>query len=61
MQCPDCEGLKYLEYEAGLIQISCPRCKGTGAVTDSVRAKEDDTGKVKPIAKRNRGRPSKGR
>jgi len=30
--CPDCEGLGYREYEAGLIRVACITCQGTGKV-----------------------------
>ena len=32
MQCPNCEGKGYKEYEAGLIQIPCKECNTTGEV-----------------------------
>jgi len=34
MKCPKCQGLKYLEYEAGLIRLPCQECKGTGEIPD---------------------------
>lgn len=46
-QCPDCDGLGFHEYEAGLIRLRCETCKGTGKVQDApVRTREDNgTGK----------------
>lgn len=32
MECPECQGKGFTEYEAGLIQIACPVCLGTGEV-----------------------------
>lgn len=35
MKCGTCEGLGYKEYEAGLIRLPCPDCKGIGEIKDS--------------------------
>lgn len=32
MKCPECNGRKIIEREAGLISWACPTCKGTGEV-----------------------------
>ena len=40
--CPDCDGLGYKEYEAGLIRRHCFRCKGTG-VYDKRDRRNDKT------------------
>ena len=34
MKCEACSGLGYREYEAGLIQVGCEVCNGTGEVVD---------------------------
>ena len=33
-KCPDCDGLRYREYEAGLIRLRCETCKGKGEIKD---------------------------
>ena len=33
MECPECGGKGYKEYEAGLIQIPCKECNATGEVS----------------------------
>ena len=30
MECTECNGLGYKEYEHGLIRLTCARCGGTG-------------------------------
>ena len=32
MECPNCGGKGYKEYEAGLIQVPCEECNTTGEV-----------------------------
>ncbi len=34
MKCPKCKGEGFIEYEAGLIQVECKECKGTGEIPD---------------------------
>lgn len=41
MKCDACDGLGYREYEAGLIRLSCERCKGTGEVDFYLGGKEE--------------------
>jgi len=36
-KCPECQGLGYKEYEAGLIRMVCWACNGTGIVGESLR------------------------
>ncbi len=35
MECPKCQGKKFIEYEHGLIQVECKECDGTGEVEES--------------------------
>ncbi len=32
MECPDCEGKGFKEYDAGIVQIGCKTCESTGKV-----------------------------
>ncbi len=32
MQCPQCQGKGFIEYEHGLIQVACDECEGTGEI-----------------------------
>lgn len=36
-KCPECHGLKYKEYEHGLIRVPCQKCSGTGFVAKKVK------------------------
>jgi len=46
MKCKRCNGKGYLEYEHGLIQVVCDKCKGTGEEDDDKSGDQRDTGKV---------------
>lgn len=39
-KCRVCHGVGYIEYEAGLAQIPCRNCKGTGSITKLKAIKE---------------------
>lgn len=38
MKCETCKGLGFKEYEAGLIQVECEECHGTGEIPDDDRS-----------------------
>jgi len=40
MECPDCKGLGYKEFEHGLIRLHCKSCKGRGVIEDNSRRVE---------------------
>ena len=60
MRCPRCDGRKYIEKEAGLIQEECPECavpnadyqngndvfttKGSGDIVEPITSKPDTVG-----------------
>ena len=46
MKCKKCNGKGYLEYEHGLIQLVCDKCKGTGEEDDGKNGDQRDTGKT---------------
>jgi len=41
-KCPVCNGLKYVEYEAGLIRTDCPRCAGSGSILIMRKVKKNE-------------------
>lgn len=43
--CPECEGKGFKEYQAGLIQIECLNCKGTGKIMRRRKVKEQRNGR----------------
>lgn len=50
-QCSQCKGLRYVEYEHGLIRLPCRNCQGTGSQEvasilkgDEQYAEEHDSG-----------------
>lgn len=54
MKCPACKGLGYLEFEHGLIRISCSYCKGTGEIRRELS--EETEQKIKESMKGNENR-----
>jgi DnaJ-class molecular chaperone len=46
VKCKRCNGKGYLEFEHGLIQLICDKCKGTGEENDSNNGDKRDTGKA---------------
>jgi len=52
--CPDCDGVGFHEYEAGLIRLRCETCKGMGKVPDVSVKMKDDNGTGKKNRKRRR-------
>jgi len=72
MKCPECEGKGYKEYEAGLIQVQCRECNGTGEIpddnptdggtgSDNQPARGADTGKPKQPKKQKAKRKARKR
>ena len=73
MECPNCGGKGYKEYEAGLIQVPCEECKATGEVpgwkldqilerkgkTNDNSTDEGAGSDDKPIRGADTGKPSK--
>uniref|UniRef100_A0A6M3IWY7 Uncharacterized protein n=1 Tax=viral metagenome TaxID=1070528 RepID=A0A6M3IWY7_9ZZZZ len=57
MLCPNCKGLGFSEFEAGLIRLQCQGCHGTGTVDGKTeRVEVEDTGEVKIKRKRHNKR-----
>ena len=54
MKCPNCQGLGYLEYEAGLIRLRCTMCGGLGVVDDNASGAERDN---QPVGSGDTGKP----
>lgn len=42
--CPDCEGKGFKEYNAGLLQVECRACGGTGKTSEVVNDNTTDEG-----------------
>lgn len=40
MKCPKCKGKGFKEYDAGLVQIYCETCEGTGKVKEALTKEE---------------------
>lgn len=62
MQCPECEGKGFKEYNAGLLQVGCEACNGTGEVEEIhselhevVENRGEFIGKVTEIKERKDG------
>jgi len=53
MKCKRCNGKGYLEYEHGLIQVVCDKCKGTGNIKETIE-ETNDKPKRKPRKDRNK-------
>ncbi len=59
MECPECHGLGYKEYEHGLIRLHCKSCKGTGVDEPRIdRTSERTNGDYQGVGVRNTGQPS---
>jgi len=38
-KCPKCEGKGFVEYHAGILQVECDECGGTGEIDDVLTVK----------------------
>ena len=55
MECRECMGLGYKEYQSGLIRLRCTRCNGEGNIDElsiGTRQFNKDTGK--PIKRKRK-------
>lgn len=53
MECPDCQGNGYREFEHGLIRLPCKKCKSTGYVKDEQRIDNGNRPDIETTGKQN--------
>lgn len=55
-KCKVCNGKGYLEFEHGLIQVACDKCKGMGEVNDKRQLSEETKQKIRESMKGNKNK-----